>query len=450
MAARGRRSRLLVIGLDGATPQLAFERFRPALPALTSLAADAMFGELESTVPATTLPSWPALVTGFDPGQLGIYSSRQRPDHTYGPALPITSRALPAEAVWDYLGRLDERSILIGVPPSYPPRPINGLVVSCSLTPPDAEVFTAPAELSAHIRSAVGRYRFDLRGAPGEAPEIVLERAAALTRQRFALLRTLLTSEDWRFAMVVDPTLDRLQHLYWEDLDAVQRHYALIDAELGETVALLEPADSVLVVSDHGGRAARGGFAVNDWLMHEGYLRLRETPTAELLPFERSAVDWPQTQAWAEGGSTVRIALNVQGREPEGAVEPRRYEMVRNEIKRRLEGLAGPDGKTMGNRAHKPEEIYAATRRTAPDLVATLGGMAWRAVTTVGHNELFLPPSASAAGVHADHGLFLMRWPGHGPNGRRQGIRLLDIFPTLLTALGLPIPADRLGHGLVG
>ncbi|HEY8741733.1 MAG TPA: alkaline phosphatase family protein [Chloroflexota bacterium] len=441
--------RLVVIGLDGAAPALVFDRFRSALPALTNLSAHAISGELESTIPATTLPDWPALFTGRDPGELGIYGPRQRVAHTYAAPVPVTSRAVPPIALWDVVGQFGEASIVIGAPPGYPPRPLRGVAVSCTITPPEAEVFTYPPELSARLRA--DGFQFDLREPGGSDASEQLQHAAALTRQRFSLLRKLLVTEPWRLAILVDPTLDRLQRAHGLEPEVVQQHYAVIDAEIGRLLAQLDPATVVAIVSSHGARASRGSFAINDWLQREGYLVLANGVPPTATPLDHAGVDWSRTLAWAEGGPAVRIMLNVQGREPAGTIEPRRYEQVRNEIKRKLEALSGPDGRTMANRAYKPEEVYRLTRRVVPDLIGTLGGMAFRAAASLGHHDLFLPavPGVSS-GNNGDRGLFMLRWPQHGPNGRREGIRVLDVYPTLLTALGLPLPEDLTGHALVG
>lgn len=447
--ARKSPVRLVVIGLDGAAPPLVFDRFRGALPALTAFAGHAIGGELESTIPATSLPAWPALFTGRDPGELGIYGARQRAAHSYAPPAPVTSRALPPVALWDVAGQAGDSSIVVGAPPSYPLRPLRGVAVSCAMTPPDTDVYTFPPALSMALRA--DGYQCDLREPAGSEPVVLLEHAATLTRQRFSLLRKLVMTEPWRLAILVDPTLDRLQHALWHEPELVQQHYAVIDGEIERLLAQLDLATVVAIVSDHGARASRGSFAINDWLQREGYLALNGGVPPKVTPLEQAGVDWSRTLAWAEGGPTVRIMLNVQGREPNGIVEPRRYEQVRNEIKRKLEALSGPEGKTMANRAHKPEEIYQATRRIVPDLVATLGGMAFRAAANLGHSDLFLPavPGVSS-GNHSEHGLFMLRWPQHGPNGRREGIRILDVYPTLLTAMGLPLPEGLAGHTVVG
>ena len=76
-----------------------------------------------------------------------------------------TSRSITEPAIWDQLAREGKRSIIVGVPPGYPPRRINGLSVSCFLTPDTAKnVFTHPPELSRRFASLVGHYPVDVQG----------------------------------------------------------------------------------------------------------------------------------------------------------------------------------------------------------------------------------------------------------------------------------------------
>lgn len=441
--------RLIIVGIDGAVPQLIFDRFRTIMPVINGLSAEAIIGDLESVTPTSSIPAWPALFSGRDPGMLGVYGARQRLDHGYGPEVPVTSRFFPNSFVWDLVAKAGKRSIVVGVPPSVPLRSIDGVMVGCSLLPDNSEVFTAPAELSAPLAREFGPFLPDLRGLDPEHPERALAQAQAITTQRFALLTSLFNTENWQLAVVVDPTIDRLQHAFWKSPDVIRAHYAVLDAEVGQLVSKLERDDVLVIVSDHGSRASRGTFAVNDWLIREGFLKLR-TPVTQVTPIDRVDVDWPKSQAWADGGSAMRLMLNVKEREPQGCVEPRQYEVVRNRLKRQLELLHGPDDKTLSVQVQKPEEIYQSIRRVAPDLFATAGGMAWRCTGHIGHSELFLPPvEGVSTGNHSASGLFLVRWPKHGPNGKRQGIRLLDLFPTFLNMLGLPAQSALPGHAII-
>ncbi|HEX8098652.1 MAG TPA: alkaline phosphatase family protein, partial [Actinomycetota bacterium] len=130
--------RVAVIGLDCATPQLLFEEFATEMPALSQLMSRGMHSELQSVTPPITVPGWACSMTGKSPGQLGIYGFRNRKDNTYEGLSIATSQAVKEPAVWDALGQAGKKSLLIGVPPGYPPLPVEGWRVSCFLTPPSA------------------------------------------------------------------------------------------------------------------------------------------------------------------------------------------------------------------------------------------------------------------------------------------------------------------------
>ena len=78
------RSKVAIIGLDCAEPSLVFDRWADELPNLNALRQDGAYGELESVVPAITVPAWSCMTSGKDPGTLGVYGFRNRVDHSYG------------------------------------------------------------------------------------------------------------------------------------------------------------------------------------------------------------------------------------------------------------------------------------------------------------------------------------------------------------------------------
>src|SRR6266540_1119141 len=143
--------RVAVIGLDCGTPQLLFDRLADEVPNINALIQRGMHGELASITPPITIPAWACAMSGYSPGQLGIYGMRNRKDTSYDGLSLATSLSVTAPQVWDILGRHGLRSLLIGVPPGYPPRPLEGWRVSCFLTPPSADAFTYPAGLRGEI-----------------------------------------------------------------------------------------------------------------------------------------------------------------------------------------------------------------------------------------------------------------------------------------------------------
>src|SRR5438046_5259588 len=101
------------------------------------------------------------------------------------------------------------------------------------------------------------------------------------------------------------------------------------------------------------------------------------------MPIWNAPIDWNRTIAWGDGGYYGRLFLNVKGREPQGTIDPERYDDVRAELTARLEAMPGPDGELLGTRVIKPQDVYPEVRGVAPDLIGHFGGVDWRSAGTV-------------------------------------------------------------------
>src|ERR1051325_6105566 len=150
--------KVVVIGLDCLEPSLLFEKFHGQLPNLERLQKRGMWGRLRSCDPPITVPAWSSMMSSKDPGTLGIYGFRNRSDHSYDKLTFATGAAVREPRVWDYLSQAGKQVILLGVPQTYPPRPTNGLVVGCFLTPSIDNNYTHPAELKHEIAQLVHPY----------------------------------------------------------------------------------------------------------------------------------------------------------------------------------------------------------------------------------------------------------------------------------------------------
>lgn len=452
--------RFVIIGLDCAAPELVFDRFATDLPNISRLRAEGAWGPLRSVVPAITVPAWACAMTSRDPGQLGIYGFRNRKDHSYDGLAMANANLVREDAVWDVLGRDGKHVILLGVPPSYPPRAVNGVRVGCFLTPSTKSEYTHPAELKAEIEATVGDYKIDVEDFRSEDKQRILDGAHDMARKRFDLFRHFLRTKPWDFAMMVEIGVDRVHHGFWKYFDethpkyepgnpyerAVIEYYIAMDAEIGRTLELLDADTTVVIMSDHGAKRMIGGVCVNEWLQREGYLSLKEQP-AEPTPFSVELVDWPRTTAWSDGGYYARVFLNVRGREPDGVIAADAYERVRDEIASKLEALADHEGNPMGTRVFKPEQIYRATNNVAPDLIVYFGDLNWRSVGSLGTGSIYTfendtgPDDAN----HAQDGIFIMRGAGVAP-GRRENLQITDVGPTVLSRLGAAVPTEMIGR----
>jgi len=461
--------RIAVIGLDCATPQLLFKDLAAEIPNINELLQRGMRGELESITPPITIPAWACAMSGKTPGQLGIYGMRNRKDTTYEGLSLATSLSVNEPQVWDVLGAAGKKSLLIGVPPGYPPKAVEGWRISCFLTPPSAKSYTHPEQLSAEVEEELGGdpYIFDIPNFREKGEEHVLQQVFAMTERRFKVARRLVKNKPWDYFMLVEMGPDRLHHVFWHHFDpqhrmyepgnrfetAFQDYYRFLDGEVG---ALLEtlPEDCVtILMSDHGARRMAGGVCFNDWLVREGYLTLSE-PVTGMTPIAKAPIDWSRTAAWGDGGYYGRLFLNVKGREPQGIVEPADYERTRDELSERLEKMTGPDGEILGTKVIKPQEAYPEVRGVAPDLLVYFGDLEWRSVGTVGAGAVqgvfTYENDAGPDGANHDRtGVFAMAGAPGQPTGVVDGLRLVDVGPTILTVFGLEVPAGAAGRSFL-
>ena len=452
--------KMLVIGLDGAVPELLLGDDR--LTNIRRLMVNGCFGRLESIIPPITVPAWMCMATSQDPGSLGVYGFRNRTDHSYDGLGIVNSKSIQELALWDQVAREGKRSILLGVPPSYPPRRINGICVGCFLTPDtSASEYTHPRNIADEIARLVGEYQVDVKGFRTNRKDWLKEQVLSMTRKRFTLARHLLQNHDWDYFHMVEIGLDRLQHGFWKYHDPEHRqyepgnpyaevirdYYLNLDDEIGLLLELLDHETLVLVVSDHGAQRLDGGFCVNEWLIKERLLVLDEYP-AKVTPFDQLAVNWDKTRVWSEGGYYARVFLNVKGREPRGTIDPADYEDFRNDVKARLEATVDDNGRNLGTLVYRPEDIYSRLNRVAPDLIVHFGGLGWRSIGGVGYPALHIQENDTGPDDcnHSQYGAFVLAGPDCSLRGELEGAHILDVAPTLLELAGYDVPASMQGQ----
>jgi predicted AlkP superfamily phosphohydrolase/phosphomutase len=455
--------KILVLGLDCAAPELLFGF--DDLTNLRGLMEAGAHGRLESVIPPITVPAWMCLATSQDPGSLGVYGFRNRLDHSYRGLGIVSSRSITELAIWDQLAHEGKRSVIVGVPPGYPPRQVDGISVGCFLTPDtDQDVFTSPPELSAEIRRLVGHYPVDVKGFRTDDKSWLRDQIFHMSQMQFQVVRHLMQTQPWDYFQFVEIGLDRIHHGFWKYHDphhilhepgspyreTVHDYYRHLDLEIGKVLELLTDETIVLVVSDHGAQRLDGGFCVNEWLVREGLLVLNCYPS-EVTPFGQLDVNWEKTRVWSEGGYYARVFLNVKGREPQGVIEPAEYEPFREEIKARFEATADAAGKALGTLVFKPEEIYRTARNIPPDLIVHFGGLSWRSIGGVGYPAIHMRENDTGPDDcnHAQFGAFILAAPNSPLTGEVHGTHLLDIAPTLLDLGGYEIPASMQGRSLV-
>lgn len=465
---RKKDTKVFVIGLDCAPPELIFDAWRDELPNFKRLLDGGAYSVMYSSTPAITVPAWSCMTSGKDPGILGFYGFRNRSDYSYDNRYIATGLSMKEKRVWDILGEAGKKCIIIGVPQTYPVRPVNGYLISSFLTPSTTNPkiqWTHPPELKEEIEQLLAPevYDVDVPQFRTEDKGFLLQQINDMTRKRFQVLRYLLEEKEWDFFMFVEMGVDRIHHGLWAHHDenhhkhdpnspyvnSIKDYYVYLDQEIGTLLERLPSETHIMVISDHGVKKMDGGICINEWLRREGYLVLfDDPPEGHLSSFEKVEVDWSKTTVWGDGGYYGRIFLNVEGREPNGVVKANEYEDFRDSLAEHIMSIPAPDGSPLDNKVFKPQEIYQRVRNVAPDLIVYFDNLGWRSVGSFGYEDIYTfendtgPDDAN----HAVNGIYIYTPPKENLGGLcLPDTQLMDFTPSVLDLFSLPVPADIQG-----
>ncbi len=394
--------RTLILGLDSVPPRLLYEDLRGELPNLESIMESK--GVLISSHPPITIPAWMVFSTGKTPGELGLYGFRHRRPGSYDEVYIANSRLIKHETIWDKAGKKGRRSIVVGVPPTFPPRPIKGYMVSCFITPSPDRQYTWPPSLKKEIELLLdSHYIFDVVYRSEEKDRVKKE-LWNLAKIQFKTVRYLAKTKKWDLLFYMHIGTDRVHHAFWKYYDVkhhkyepgnpyeevIPEYYKLVDEEIGKLLEVIPKDTRIIIVSDHGAKAMKGAFAINQWLEENGYLHLKKKPEKPGQDLRADMIDWSKTKAWAWGGYYSRIFLNIKGREPQGIIEPEEAQGLIEQLKREIEKINGPTGEHWKNFVYTPQELYPETNGDPPDLLVYLDDLNWRPAGTIGWPEPYL------------------------------------------------------------
>ncbi len=267
--------RVLIFGVDG----LAYRVLHPMmeagyLPNFQALARDGVESVLESKYPPLTPPAWMSLSTGLKPAKHGTYDFWEY-DEEGGDRL--VSRRKAGKAIWNLLSEQGKKVIVVNVPNTYPPDPVNGIMVS-GIPGNEQGNFTYPKAFREELLTHLPDYRIDGKYDEVRVGHLTHAQAAVhLIERRIEIMHYLLEKKEWDFAFITFCAADYLQHLVWEDIMAlepqVMRYYQLLDEALGFARASLGADGALFVVSDHGFQGAKTRFAINEFLFRKGWLQ---------------------------------------------------------------------------------------------------------------------------------------------------------------------------------
>jgi predicted AlkP superfamily phosphohydrolase/phosphomutase len=272
---------------------------------------------------------------------------------------------------------------------------------------------------------------------------------------------------------------------FWQALD---HGIGLIEANL--------PSDtSLLLISDHGFGPIEQYVNFNVWLLEHGYIALEDsfyvkqkhwfyrrgaTPEwiyglmsrlglgnhrvsrfrgkqeglmdrlGESLFLSRRHVDWSRTRAYAQG-NFGQIFLNVKGRQPHGCVAPEDLRSLLDELKAGLMTILHPEsGEPLVEHIYERDELYHGPHAgLSPDLTLVLTDWRYR---TIGLHDFttnkVITPAFGPTGDHRLEGILIATGPAIRVGAELRDAALLDIAPTVLHLLDVPVPEDMDGRVL--
>ena len=489
--------KLIIIGLDGAT----FSVLNPLikanlLPNLKKLFEKSAQRTLLSTIPPITALAWPTFFTGKNPGRHGLLSW-QEPLNSDFKRPWISSKKIREPKIWHYLNAKGFQTCVANMPVTYPPEPLDGVMISGMLTPNIESEFTFPAKLKTEILANFPNFKTDIdvqqtkRHRYNHKERLqFLEEARNLTTIRGSSFRWLLAQQHPDVAIFVFELPDRLQHILWKQIsylpnaenssssaqeirDSLIDCYQVMDEEIGKLLNNIPQSTYTISLSDHGFGPIHTNVHLNDWLAQQEFLNysslkaggwnlLRQygrrfkkwIPTSLVSKTKKAiplymAIDWSKTKAYSGLPSEYGVFLNCVDREPAGIVTKEAYESIRSQIIDALRKWKHPNShERIMKQVYRREEIYSGNHlEHAPDIVFELQSGFYISDLTAPHQDSFFSDiSFEDWGFHEREGIFTISGPGINQERNAELVNMEDLLPTILYALGIPIPTDLDGE----
>lgn len=469
--------RVCLFGIDGLTfrilePYMA----RGLLPNFQRVSQAGARGILHSTVPPMTPPAWMSISTGLAPASHGVYDFWDY-DQSAKEALtrPVTHRQ-GGKAIWNILSEWGKQVIIANVPLTYPPEPVNGIMVSGYMTPGCEANFTYPDSLKQEILEAIPGYQIDLNPAigAGQTGDLFAE-TLRMARSRVALQRLLL-DRPWDFFYIVFTGADRIQHLRWDEIMSFHpqavAYYRLLDEALGLFLETLTAEDLLLIVSDHGFQGAHRHFYLQEFLRRQGLLAMNQTDR-----YRSVLVDRLRAAIWALG--LRNVPTKIRGRLRQLGLLPvasKEHEVARLPLDRdntlawipsksgamagyadiffddalpeeriqaliaALEAIVDPEtGQPLATATYREETYGAGAFAPRERHLVVLSDEDTTLLTDLGVKNLW-GTWQHASGIHHPDGILYLYGAGVRPGAAIGPAHVYDIVPTILSFMRLPYP----------
>lgn len=443
-------SRVVVLGLDGLPCSLLRRLIAEGvMPRLGALVSQGDLVPMDTVEPPLSSVSWTTFFTGVNPGRHRIFGFFESQVDEYGIWFQNLND-VKVPTLWEYAQAHGRRTVSINLPGTFPAPPLNGVMVSGFIAT-DLQRSVYPRMLLPALEKL--GYLLDLPCSNvASEPEVFWRALGQSLQARERLLTALLQNEPHDLFIGVFTETDRVQHFYFDAIEEpshpfharVRGFYSHLDSIIGGLADQVRADDELIILADHGFCQIEQELYVNHWLAEHGYLVMKDSRLGAPL----ATIDAARSRAFSLDPG--RIYLNIRGRQPEGCVEPGDAARLREEIATGLAELrirvpwqAAPI--CPFTRILRCEEVYSGPWVClAPDLVlCARDGIEMKGK----FNSPGIAQLGHLTGMHTfgDAALYVRgrKWPQGTP-------RMVDMAPTILNLMRLPVPEDLEGRVLLG
>ena len=358
--------RVAFFGIDGVPYSLVRDN-ESTFENLNAVADEGAGGAIDSIVPPESSACWPALTTGVNPGETGVYGFQDREVGSYDTYVPM-GRDVQARRLWSRVTDAGREATVMNVPVTFPPdRDVQRMVGG--FLSPGVDKAAYPDDLRETLEGLEYRIDVDAKLGHDENKEAFIEDAHETLDARFEAFKHYVEADDWDLFFGVFMTTDRVNHFLFEHYEEGGEYdeeflafYEKVDRYLGRLRDMLDDETTMVVASDHGFTTLDHEVKCNVWLRQNGWLSYEDDDHEGLGDIS------DETEAYSL--IPGRFYVNLEGREPRGTVPREEYESVRDELEAELEALEGPDGRKVADRVVTGEEAFRGDHDDiAPDLV---------------------------------------------------------------------------------
>lgn len=501
------KAKVLVIGLDCAT----FDLIKPYarggwLPNINRVMTDGVTRVLKSTVPPISPPAWTTFLTGKNPGRHGIFQfvDMDVRNYSFTRNRLINSSLFSGNTFIDSISDQNRKVGIVKIPFTYPPWKVNGFMIAGDPSPDWTKAHTHPPELSGEIGRVNMGSSFDFER---YNTENLLKHLKFDCNVRTRIACEMMQKEVYDFFMVVHNITDAAVHRFWKFTDTtcpnyknsfykykdiIRDVYIQADKSIGQILKNIDQNTTVFFMSDHGAsRKPLHFFHINAWLKEKGYLVCKRkksslhyvnsmlTQIKNLLPpvlshlianairrhflsrlssFQTKVTNFDPSRTIAYAVSLYAtydgIVLNLKGRQSHGIVEPGSdVKDLCDRIHLALLEITDPrNGKKIIQRVYRREEVFKGEfSERMPELIVQYnhdyrGG---KDTTLPLFSDVPATDFDFQSGDHDENGIFIAQGPQIKKGIELETSQIQDMAPTILYAMGLPIPDDMDGKILL-